>query len=68
MKRTPPPERLLTYRQAAEYLGITVQALRNRVYRGELPVKYRLGRSVWFDPADLATVLSATRQRPSQKD
>lgn len=65
--RKPTPERLLPYKKAADYLGITVQALRNRVYRGQIPVKYRLGRQVWFDPADLARVLDTTRQESSRE-
>jgi predicted DNA-binding transcriptional regulator AlpA len=61
------PERLLTYPQAAAYLGITVQALRDRVYKGQISTKYRLGRSVWFDPADLVRVLDTTRQGSSRE-
>jgi hypothetical protein len=67
MSRRYIPERLLRYPQAAAYLGISVGALKLRVYRGQIKPSYRLGRSVWFDPADLIKALTATRQGPSQE-
>ncbi len=67
MSRRYVPEKLMRYPEAAAFLGISVGALRVRVCRGELPVSYRLGRSVFFDKLDLIKALTASGQRPSQE-
>ncbi len=47
---------LLTSREAAESLAVSVRTLRNLQHRGELsPV--RIGRSVRFDPGDLRRLI-----------
>lgn len=43
---------LMTYRQAAQVLGVTDRTLRTLVREGRLPA-VRFGRSVRIDPADL---------------
>jgi len=53
--------RYLTYRDAAVYLGATVDALKKRVERGELPV-IRNGRSVRFDRHDLDQHMAQHRE------
>lgn len=45
-------ERLLTYKQAGELLGVTERTIWTLVADGELPA-VRFGRSVRIDPADL---------------
>lgn len=45
-------ERLLTYKQAGELLGVTERTVWTLVSDGELPA-VRFGRSVRIDPADL---------------
>ncbi len=52
---TPGPgivEKLLTYKQAGELLGVTERTVWTLVADGELPA-VRFGRSVRIDPADL---------------
>jgi len=45
-------EKLLTYKQAGELLGVTERTVWTLVADGELPA-VRFGRSVRIDPADL---------------
>lgn len=45
-------EKLLTYKQAGELLGVTERTVWTLVADGELP-RVRFGRSVRIDPADL---------------
>lgn len=49
---TPIVEKLLTYKQAGELLGVTERTVWTLVADGELPA-VRFGRSVRIDPADL---------------
>ncbi|GAB4384136.1 MAG: hypothetical protein Kow0022_05820 [Phycisphaerales bacterium] len=49
---TPIVEKLLTYKQAGELLGVTARTVWTLVADGELPA-VRVGRSVRIDPADL---------------
>ena len=49
-----PLPRLLTLRQASEYLGLTVWALRERIWNGQLPVlQFPGGRKQYLDRNDL---------------
>ena len=48
----PSLEKLLTYKQAAEMLGVTDRTVWTLVDEGELPA-VRFGRSVRIDPIDL---------------
>jgi len=67
---TPAPmvEKLLTYKQAGELLGVTERTVWTLVADGELPA-VRFGRSVRIDPADLRAYIDSrktpvrTRQR-----
>lgn len=54
------PVQLLTSDQAAERLAISQSGLRKLVARGVVPA-IKLGKSVRFDPRDLAGVVRANR-------
>lgn len=54
--------RLLTLKQAAEELGITVSALRTAIWNGELP-QVRIGRSVRIERSDLEAWLARHKFR-----
>ena len=46
--------RLLPLKKAADYLGLTVWALRERIWAGQLPVvKFPGGRKMYLDVRDL---------------
>ena len=50
--------RLLPIKTAAEYLGLTVWALRERIWAGDLPVvKFPGGRKQYLDVHDLETFI-----------
>jgi excisionase family DNA binding protein len=50
----PPSPRLLTLKLAADYLGLSVWALRERVWAGSIPViQFPGGRKIWIDARDL---------------
>lgn len=49
-------EKLLTYKQAGDLLGVTERTIWTLVDQGELPA-VRFGRSVRIDPADLRTYI-----------
>ena len=42
-------KRLLTVKEAAEYLGISESALRKRIFLGQVDGLVRLGRRLYFD-------------------
>jgi len=58
-------EPLLTYRQAAEILGVTDRTIWTLVDQGKLPA-VRFGRSVRIDPDDLRGLINSAK-RPVQK-
>lgn len=46
--------RLLPLKKAAEYLGLTVWAMRERIWAGDIPVvRFRNGRKQFVDTQDL---------------
>lgn len=50
--------RLLPLKQAAEWLGLTVWALRERIWAGQVPVvKFPGGRKMYIDIQDLETFI-----------
>ena len=55
-------EAYLTTEQAAVYLGLSVEALRMRVYRGQLPTR-RLGRHLRFKRSELDQLLVFAAER-----
>lgn len=52
--------RLLTYRQAAEILGVVDRTIYNLVRRGALPA-VRFGGNVRIDPADLQAFIAKAK-------
>jgi excisionase family DNA binding protein len=55
--------RLLTVRQAAEYLGTTPATLYTKIWRREIPF-IKLGRSVRFDVRDLDELIACSKVEP----
>jgi len=46
--------RLLTLKGAAEYLGLTIWAIRERIWAGQIPVvRFPKGRKMYLDRLDL---------------
>jgi hypothetical protein len=59
-----PSPRLLPLKQAAEYLGLTVWALRERVWAGQIPVvQFPGGRKQYIDIHDLETFIKSNKKR-----
>jgi excisionase family DNA binding protein len=54
-------ERLLTYRETAQLLGVTERTVWSLVDRGELAA-VRFGRSVRIDPRDLRAFIDGVRR------
>jgi excisionase family DNA binding protein len=57
--------RLLTVRQAAEYLGTTPATLYTKVWRREVAF-IKLGRSLRFDVRDLDAMIEANKIQPRE--
>jgi len=55
--------RLMTVRQAAEYLSVPVPTLYTRVWQRSIPF-VRLGRSIRFDRKDLDQLIEANKVQP----
>ena len=56
--------RLLTLREAARRLGLTVWGMRERVWAGHIPiVKFPDGRKIYIDAQDLETFIKANKSR-----
>jgi excisionase family DNA binding protein len=54
VKQIPTTPRLLTLKKAAEYLGLTTGAMRERVWAGQIPyVKFPGGRKIYIDVRDM---------------
>ena len=53
-------ERLMTYKQAGELLGVTERTIYALVSGGDLPA-VRFGRSVRIDPADLRAFIDCRK-------
>ena len=63
---TPPanaPRRLLSLPETAAYLGVSPWAVRELVWKGELP-RVRLSRRLLFDGADIDCLIEARKERP----
>ena len=58
----PSGPRLLTLKGAAEWLGLTVWAMRERVWAGQIPVvRFDGGRKMYVDTADLETLIERNK-------
>ena len=56
--------RLLTLKQAAEYLGLTLWAMRERVWAGDIPViRFPNGRKMYIDSHDLDAFITQNKER-----
>jgi excisionase family DNA binding protein len=63
-ERTPGTKvRLMTIKQAAEYLGTTPATLYTKIWRREIPF-IKLGRSVRFDVRDLDELIADSKVEP----
>jgi len=60
----PVAPRLLTLKQAAEWLGLSVWAMRERVWAGDLPVvRFSGGRKMFIDTKDLEAFIEENKSR-----
>ena len=58
-----PSPRLLPLKQAAEWLGLTVWALRERIWAGQIPVvQFPGGRKQFIDTKDLEAFISENKR------
>jgi hypothetical protein len=58
-----PSPRLLPLKQAAEWLGLTVWALRERIWAGQIPVvQFPGGRKQFIDTQDLEAFISDNKR------
>lgn len=60
MSESPTP-RLMSRREVAEYLGVSLEFVRDRLASGSLP-HYKLGRSVRVAEADVVAYLAQARR------
>lgn len=57
-------QRLLTLKQAAEYLGLTPWAMKERVWNGDIPViRFPKGRKMYIDVQDIEGFIRANKER-----
>ena len=64
-QRIPKPTgRLLTIKQASKYLGLTVWAIRERIWSGQIPaVRFPGGRKLYLDREDLDRFIDQSKFR-----
>jgi excisionase family DNA binding protein len=59
----PSGPRLLPLKKAADYLGLTVWAIRERVWAGSLPVvRFQGGRKMYIDRLDLDNFIEQNKE------
>jgi hypothetical protein len=55
--------RLLPLKDAAEWLGLTIWAMRERIWAGDIPVvQFPGGRKMFIDTQDLETFISENKR------
>jgi excisionase family DNA binding protein len=60
---TKPLPRLMTLKQASEYLGLTVWAIRERIWNGQIPVIiFPEGRKQYIDRNDLESFIERNKR------
>jgi excisionase family DNA binding protein len=59
-------EGLLTIREAAQYLAVSVSTLYGWVWQRRVPF-VKIGRALRFDPRDLAAFVEANKQLPRKE-
>ncbi len=58
-----PSPRLLPLKQAAEYMGLTVWAMRERIWAGQIPVvQFPGGRKQYIDIQDLDNFIKQNKR------
>lgn len=62
----PAHEGLLTIREAAQYLAVSVSTLYGWVWQRRIPF-VKIGRALRFDPHDLAAFIEANKQLPRKE-
>jgi len=61
---SPMAPRLLPLKEAARWLGLTVWAMRERVWNGDVPVvRFPGGRKMFIDVQDLETFVQRNKMR-----
>ena len=65
-KGTVSREGLLTIREAAQYLAVSVSTLYGWVWQRRIPF-IKMGRALRFDPHDLAAFIEANKQLPRKQ-
>ena len=65
MNQNRPKKRLYTVSQAGEYLGLSVWAIRKRIYSSQIPY-VSLGRRVMVDVQDLDNLIEENKVRAKQ--
>jgi len=65
-KTIAPGERLLTIREAAQYLAVSVSTLYGWVWQRRIPF-VKIGRALRFDPRDLAAFIEANKHVPRKE-
>ena len=54
--------RLLTLKEAANYIGLTTWALRERIWAGHIPVvRFPNGRKMYIDSSDIENLISSNK-------
>lgn len=55
--------RLFTLKKAADYLGLTVWAMRERIWAGDIPViKFPNGRKMYIDVQDIEEFIRSNKE------
>ena len=55
--------RLLTLKKAADYLGLTVWAMRERIWSGDIPVvRFPGGRKMYIDLQDIEEFIRSNKE------
>ena len=61
--RNPQGPRLLTLKAAADWLGLTVWAMRERIWQGQIPfIRFDGGRKIYLDVKDLEKFIERHKQ------
>ena len=61
--RSPSGPRLLSLKKAAEYLGLTVWAMRERIWAGQIPVvQFPGGRKQYIDIRDIEEFINRNKR------
>jgi hypothetical protein len=60
---SPMTQRLMTLKQAAQWLGLTTWAMRERIWAGQIPVvRFPGGRKMYVDTKDLDSFIQKNKE------